>query len=233
MAKNTKTPVMILQELTVKKNYAPPAYEIIYSISGTHANRFDYRVTVDGVEAHGTGTSKQIGRHNAAHNALMKFKDLGIYDPAEDPTQDYQIPLQQNVPIYPNGCGIIKDVLPDISAQCTVKEDQPKISGVDNKALNAYNEFYAIIIPDKKFGSLVATTCEEFSEKTEEALTLLTSKLGLTYIFYEMQDKPIMVSLTLNTDTPFTTIGVSDTVEGAKTGALSSAFEIMELFMQL
>ena len=91
MAKNTKTPAMVLQELSVKKNFSPPTYDITHCITGTHANRFDYIVSIGGIVAQGTGPSKQIGKHNAAHNALMKLKEMGIYDPSENPAQSYPI----------------------------------------------------------------------------------------------------------------------------------------------
>ncbi|CAH1980471.1 unnamed protein product [Acanthoscelides obtectus] len=88
-AKPTKTPVMVVQELSVKKNLPPPIYDLIVNNMGTHQNRFDYQVTLDGIQAIGTGTSKQISKHNAAHNLLMKLKELNRYNPEEDPVQEF------------------------------------------------------------------------------------------------------------------------------------------------
>ncbi|VEN56846.1 unnamed protein product [Callosobruchus maculatus] len=87
--KTTKTPVMVVQELSVKKGLAPPIYDLIVSQMGTHQNRFDYQVTLDGVQAIGTGTSKQISKHNAAHNLLLTLKELGKYNPEELPVQQF------------------------------------------------------------------------------------------------------------------------------------------------
>lgn len=87
---------MVLQEFSVKHKYSPPTYEIISSITGTHENRFDYRVTIAGIVAEGTGTSKQIGKHNAAHNALKILKEMGMYNPDENPVQEFKASVQIN-----------------------------------------------------------------------------------------------------------------------------------------
>ncbi|CAH0556721.1 unnamed protein product [Brassicogethes aeneus] len=89
MAKNTKTPIMVLQELTQKNHWAPPEYNIVHSTSGTHINRFDFEVHVHHIVAYGTGTSKQIGKQEAAFNALRDLKELGFYNEAENPTQQF------------------------------------------------------------------------------------------------------------------------------------------------
>ncbi|KAJ8964254.1 hypothetical protein NQ317_003557 [Molorchus minor] len=69
---------------------------------GTHENRFDYKVCVLGIEAKGRGTSKQIGKQNAAHNALMLLKDKGIYNPDENPVQELKTPSHNtNLPESP------------------------------------------------------------------------------------------------------------------------------------
>lgn len=97
MAKQTaKNPAMVLQELTVKNNLAPPEYEVIHSIMGSHENRFDYIVRVAGIEALGTGTSKQISKHGAAHNALLKLEEMGVYDPKENPVVEFKATALQN-----------------------------------------------------------------------------------------------------------------------------------------
>lgn len=81
---------MVLQEVCQKKGFAPPAYEIINAVTGTHQNRFDYKVSVNGIIATGTGSSKQISKHTAAHNLLLKFEELNIYNPIENPVQQFQ-----------------------------------------------------------------------------------------------------------------------------------------------
>ncbi|XP_060518264.1 RISC-loading complex subunit tarbp2-like isoform X2 [Cylas formicarius] len=91
---NTKTPVMVLQELATKKGFAPPDYKIVRSISGTHLNRFDFVVSVGGIEAEGSGSSKQIGKHEAAHNALMQLKEMGVYNPANNPVTTFKAALE-------------------------------------------------------------------------------------------------------------------------------------------
>lgn len=95
MAQNTKTPVMVLQELTVKNNIAPPDYQIVYQVSGTHQNRFDYVVNVAGIQATGSGPSKQIGKHQAALNALRQLQETGLYNPSENPVAAFKVPLVQ------------------------------------------------------------------------------------------------------------------------------------------
>lgn len=86
----SKTPAMVLQELCVKKQLAPPQYDIVDSVSGTHSNRFDYQVKVAGITGIGTGSSKQISKHEAALDALEQLKNLGLYDPKEMPVQEFK-----------------------------------------------------------------------------------------------------------------------------------------------
>lgn len=95
MAQNTKTPVMVLQELTVKNNISPPDYQIVFQVSGTHQNRFDYVVNVAGIQATGSGPSKQIGKHQAALNALRLLQETGLYNPSENPVAAFKVPLVQ------------------------------------------------------------------------------------------------------------------------------------------
>ncbi|ENN77206.1 RISC-loading complex subunit tarbp2 [Dendroctonus ponderosae] len=97
MNQYSKTPVMVLQELCIKKGYCSPDYHIISQISGTHINRFDFVVIVCGIRGSGceirgsgSGPSKQLGRHQAAHDALMQLQELGIYDPAENPVEPFK-----------------------------------------------------------------------------------------------------------------------------------------------
>ncbi|KAF7278090.1 hypothetical protein GWI33_008854 [Rhynchophorus ferrugineus] len=99
MAPTTKTPVMVLQELTVQKGLPPPNFQIVYSISGTHDNRFDYQVCVAGITATGSGPSKQIGKHEAAHNALKLLEEIGLYNPAENPVAEFRPSLKDGSPL--------------------------------------------------------------------------------------------------------------------------------------
>lgn len=103
MSRLAKNPAMVLQELTVKKCLGPPNFEIIHSISGTHENRFDYRVRVAGVEAIGTGTSKQISKHDAAYKALKLLQEIGIYDPTELPMEEFKASAMQKQAGYASG----------------------------------------------------------------------------------------------------------------------------------
>lgn len=86
----SKTPAMVLQELCVKKHLPPPTFEVIDQATGTHINRFDYKVTAAGVIGMGTGSSKQISKHEAALDALEQLKEMGIYDPTELPVQEFK-----------------------------------------------------------------------------------------------------------------------------------------------
>lgn len=85
-----KTPAMVLQELCIKKHFAPPTYEIVNAINGTHTNRFDYQVTAWNIVGIGTGSSKQISKHEAALDALSQLENLGIYDPKEMPVEEFK-----------------------------------------------------------------------------------------------------------------------------------------------
>nr|AVK59451.1 R2D2-PAc [Spodoptera frugiperda] len=95
MSNHVKTPAMVLQELAIKKGFQSPHYEITHSVTGTHNNRFDYRVRVAGVEATGTGCSKQISKHDAAYNALKLLEEDGIYDPKEIPMREFKASIIQ------------------------------------------------------------------------------------------------------------------------------------------
>ncbi|XP_022906923.1 interferon-inducible double-stranded RNA-dependent protein kinase activator A homolog [Onthophagus taurus] len=86
MAKNTKTPVMILQELTVKKGYNPPNYEMVYSQQGTHENTFHYSICVQQQQAIGIGKSKKEAKHDAAQKVLELLVNEGIIE--EDVVKD-------------------------------------------------------------------------------------------------------------------------------------------------
>lgn len=99
MSKQTKLPAMVLQELTVKRNFAPPEYNITRQVSGSHQNFFEYTVTVSGIQATGSGASKQISKHKAAYNALMQLKDLKIYDPEEIPVEEFDASINKNCDI--------------------------------------------------------------------------------------------------------------------------------------
>jgi len=110
MAQNTKTPVMVLQELTIKKGMAPPDYQIVFQISGTHKNRFDFEVNVAGIQATGSGSSKQIAKHQAAHNALMELKEIGIYDPSDNPVSEFIVPLKDESSPYKSALNCIVEL---------------------------------------------------------------------------------------------------------------------------
>lgn len=89
MTQSAKTPVMVLQELTVKRCWPPPEYELIrdLTIQGTHINEFHYRVEVANRTAYGDGSSKQIAKHAAAKGLLEVLAKDGLYHPNENPIQ--------------------------------------------------------------------------------------------------------------------------------------------------
>lgn len=109
MAQVTKTPVMVLQELTVKHTVPPPVYELIPELTkqGTHKNEFFYQVRVFDSYAYGTGSSKQIAKHDAAKNMLNQLQKIGVYHPAENPVQGF-------VP----GCATLNDKPIKTSVNC-------------------------------------------------------------------------------------------------------------------
>ncbi|KAF5295050.1 hypothetical protein FQR65_LT10603 [Abscondita terminalis] len=80
---NTKTPVMVLQELSVKRGWVTPEYNITHSKQGTHENEFHYEVKVESVVGYGVGRSKQIAKHEAARSALESLMKLNLYSPDE------------------------------------------------------------------------------------------------------------------------------------------------------
>uniref|UniRef100_A0A1Y1N863 DRBM domain-containing protein n=1 Tax=Photinus pyralis TaxID=7054 RepID=A0A1Y1N863_PHOPY len=73
---NTKTPVMVLQELAVAKEWILPEYTIVHAVEGTHDNIFHYQVAVHGEAAIGVGRSKKEAKHKAASLLLEKLSDV-------------------------------------------------------------------------------------------------------------------------------------------------------------
>ncbi|XP_072391405.1 RISC-loading complex subunit tarbp2-like [Diabrotica undecimpunctata] len=127
MTNLVKTPAMVLQELAIKKGFPPPHYEIIHSVSGSHNNRFDYRVRVAGVEAIGTGSSKQISKHDAAYHALKMLEEDGIYDPKELPMKEFNASMIQKQNDLQPGISISSSVnfvapLKDICAEKKIQD---------------------------------------------------------------------------------------------------------------
>ncbi|XP_023028942.2 R2D2 protein [Leptinotarsa decemlineata] len=318
MAKNTKTPAMVLQELTVKLALAPPTYEITNCRSGTHDNRFDYVVRAAGIEAFGTGSSKQIAKHDAAQNALAKLKDLNIYNPSEIPVQEFKVatsyappgspfkrspncigPLKDMCaenkipdPIFtlrsdvgPPHCREftyeckvasittvatantkkmakqiaaqemmtkIKDVLPELVENYPRKEDTllalPSIESTE-KAIGRYEEMFDDVVIDKTVKVSDFANCfkkqmneyektiddfeEDLKERTVEALARILDKIGLKFTSRVIQDKPTVICLVVNSDSPFTTIGFGKTDQEAFGMAVSNAFEILDLYLRL
>ncbi|XP_050313274.1 interferon-inducible double-stranded RNA-dependent protein kinase activator A homolog [Anthonomus grandis grandis] len=85
---NSKTPSMVLHELMTKLGLSPPDYNLVFQLSGSHKNRFDFQVNAGGIQATGSGTSKQIGKQQAAKNALEKLAEIGIYKPINLPVSN-------------------------------------------------------------------------------------------------------------------------------------------------
>lgn len=79
MAKNTKTPVMVLTELTIKKGYPPPEFNLIYSKDNTHDNEYTFQVIIKNVRAIGSGKSKKEAKQNTAFRALELLQEEGIF----------------------------------------------------------------------------------------------------------------------------------------------------------
>lgn len=78
-----KTPVMILQELTVHHGYSTPEYNVRGIQTGTHENEFYAEVTVrlhSGREvcAAGKASSKKKAKHDAAHKVLELLTEQGV-----------------------------------------------------------------------------------------------------------------------------------------------------------
>ncbi|XP_030756678.1 interferon-inducible double-stranded RNA-dependent protein kinase activator A homolog [Sitophilus oryzae] len=110
-ALKTKTPITVLQELTVQKGLAPPDFQIVLSDSGAHEIRFDYTVTVSGITASGTGPSKKVGKHHAAHNALKVLEEVGIYKPSENPVDEFKVPFKESADHFKAALNCILELL--------------------------------------------------------------------------------------------------------------------------
>ncbi|KAI4465747.1 loquacious isoform b [Holotrichia oblita] len=103
MAKNTKTPVMLLQELAVKKN-SVPEYELIFSQQGTHENIFHYQVSLLGEKAIGVGRSKKEAKHLAASKALEQLAEKRIVHPDMEEDHSMKLDAQQDKMKAPLNC---------------------------------------------------------------------------------------------------------------------------------
>lgn len=96
MQNNTKTPVMILQELTVHRVLPSPEYNIIQVNVGPH--EFEFHATVciefpngEKIVANGKGQNKKAAKHNSAHNALNLLECKGVLpenSEAHSPTKE-------------------------------------------------------------------------------------------------------------------------------------------------
>lgn len=83
MQNNTKTAVMILQELTVFRGLPSPEYNIMQVTLGPQ--EFEFRATVcveipngETIIAKGKGQNKKAAKHNSAHNALNILESKGV-----------------------------------------------------------------------------------------------------------------------------------------------------------
>lgn len=72
---------MVLTELTIKRGFPAPEFNLIYSKSNTHDNEFTYQVIIEGVNAVGCGKSKKEAKQNTAHRALELLNEKGIFHP--------------------------------------------------------------------------------------------------------------------------------------------------------
>lgn len=88
MAKNPKTPLTVLTELTTKRSFSIPEFKLIYSKSNTNDNEFTYQVFVEGVTAVGCGRSKKEAKQNTAYTALELLHEKGIVHPEYGPEMD-------------------------------------------------------------------------------------------------------------------------------------------------
>ncbi|XP_076671326.1 RISC-loading complex subunit tarbp2-like [Andrena cerasifolii] len=66
----SKTPVMVLQEVAMKRCSSLPVYTEISCIQGTHQNKFTIGVKWKSYDAKGVGSSKMKAKHNAAQKML-------------------------------------------------------------------------------------------------------------------------------------------------------------------
>lgn len=85
---NTKTPISLLQEISVKYGFEIPKYDLISSENVKSEKKFEYTVKAFGLTAIGSAGSKQDAKHKAAHDLLEqlkvqdKFKDILLTLPA-------------------------------------------------------------------------------------------------------------------------------------------------------
>jgi len=316
MANNTKTPVMVLQELAVKKGWQSPEYSIIHARQGTHDNEFHYQVVAKDVSAVGVGRSKQVAKHDAARKALDQLEEMGIYRPGETVVKaprselpntstsatspvklsinaigtlgevcvENKIPLPRFTEISDVGpphckeftyqCQIasivtratagtkkqakqmaakemlerITHVLPELVAE--INENlfaHQAITDKDNAALETYVQLrkfnrpkpnLAVKIED--YDSNIKNIMHEKSvdlkdiapyfdgQQTEEALKELLTKLELDYMIEKIENNPCIVSLSLNTDVPFTVLAEGETHEKALQVVVLRTFEYLE-----
>ncbi|XP_077290088.1 protein Loquacious-like [Arctopsyche grandis] len=90
---NTKTPIMILQELMMKKG-CTPSYEFL---DGTTAcGHFRCSVRADSYSEIGTGRTKKDAKQNAAILILEKLTELGMYFPPPNVNTNIKGKTQEN-----------------------------------------------------------------------------------------------------------------------------------------
>ncbi|KAF2904510.1 hypothetical protein ILUMI_01666 [Ignelater luminosus] len=310
MANNVKTPVMVLQELTVKRSMQTPEYSIIHAKQGTHDNEFHYQVIAANVSAIGVGRSKQVAKHDAARKALDMLQSMGLYNPGETVVKaprsevpnspirqtinsigtlselcvENKIPMPTFTEISDVGpphckeftyqCSIaslvtratagtkkqakqlaakemldrITQVLPELVAECNENFLQA-ITDRDVVAAERYSELRKFTRPKpnlaikiEDYDSHIKNIMQEkhityedlevyFQKKrTEESLKALLCKLELDYMIEIQQEKPPIVTLTLNTDVPFVILADGPTIEIAVQGTINKAFQHLEVF---
>ncbi|XP_030756680.1 uncharacterized protein LOC115882628 [Sitophilus oryzae] len=94
-ALKTKTPITVLQELTVQKGLAPPDFQIVLSDSGVHETRFDYTVT---------------SWNNSKWNWTIE-KEVGIYKPSENPVDEFKVLFKESADHFKAALNCIVELL--------------------------------------------------------------------------------------------------------------------------
>lgn len=76
----SKTPVMVLQELAVKKGFAPPEYILVTIKHDKQEDKYHFKVNVGEVSATAFGRCKQVAKQKAASEALKMLAAQGVYN---------------------------------------------------------------------------------------------------------------------------------------------------------
>lgn len=90
----SKTPIMILQELCMKRKNGPPIYDLTADGSNDNTNNklFEYQVAAFGHVASGQGKNKKEAKHEAAVNIITILRELPAFADDLSNVQAFVVP---------------------------------------------------------------------------------------------------------------------------------------------